>query len=83
MNQNRNLTAADIGTFIQEGDYVVDPMDNEIRQIASFTIYDFTYKNGDAGMNMVDGGVMGIKEIVRDNVHVDWCEAEGYAGTKK
>lgn len=44
--------------MICEGDYVLDPLDNEYREICGFTIHDET----DATVHLTDGGVMGIHE---------------------
>ena len=74
MTQRKN-SPADIGTMICEGDFVVDPLDNEIREVESFT----DHEDGTATIHMVDGGIMGINETGDKNVFVDYAEAEEFA----
>ena len=53
--------------LICEGDFVVDRMDDEIRQIESVTVHDET----NATLNMTDGGVMGLDEVMIQDIRLE------------
>ena len=60
----------DIHELIYEGDFVVDHVDNSLRQIANFAS-DPDDPGLDAGVFMTDGGVMSLHEIQSSDIRLE------------
>ncbi len=56
-----------INILITEGDYVIDPCDNTIRQIAGFIHHTLW----DVSVSMMDGGCMSLSEISTRDIRLE------------